>query len=152
MKYVIFIFLVSFLIVGILNYMEIEKIRKFKKEKTTCMKLIDSYMKLYWNELPKIIQSLKKEKGIDQKILEKLVLERNHIYDRMYLTEKLIRHTKIEELLKKVSRNKELHFEKLEKIELQIGVVSKEIERLNKEIEKKKSNPFLKMILPFIKL
>ena len=151
MKYVIIIALFSLFIIGILNYIEIQKIRRLNHEKNASMKLIDSYMRLYWNELPEVIQSLKQRNDIPKKVLEKLILERNHIYDRMNITEKLIHHAKIEDLLKKLS-TKEISFEKLEGIELQIMVVSKEMERLNEEIEKKKKNPFLKLILPFIKL
>lgn len=156
-EFIIIVIFILFMI-GILNFIEIKKIRKLEKEKQVIFNFIDEYMKLYWNFLPPFIKDLKKSKTCDKNLLSSLMMERNHIYERMDISEKLISHAKIEEILKKIyemTAQEENIIKKafrLKEIEAQIINMSKEYERICTEIKEKKNNPFLKILFLFIKI
>lgn len=153
MKYFILLFLFFFFVIGILNYIEIRKIKKINREKEVTLTLIDHYMKLYWDTLPKLMNSTEKKKDCNKQVLEQIKLERNHVYERMNMVERLINHAKMEKLLEELDFKEESDsYLQLKEIENQIGNVSKEYERLNQLIERKKENPLLKVILFVIKL
>lgn len=155
MEYVLMVVFLGLFILGIFNYVEIRKMKKIKSQKEVTLNLIDRYMKLYWDLLPNLIQKAKKSK-CDKKGLEEVILTRNHIYDRMDISTKLLSHVKIEECLKKLNfdGSKELldQRSRLEEIENQILNISKEYERLNGILEEKKQNPFLKIFVFLFKL
>lgn len=160
MKYILMIVLTILILLSVMNIIEIRKLRALKKQKQVLLKFIDQYLKLYWDSLPEFLKECKKSKHQDKKIIEKLLLERNHIYDRMNFEEKLIRHVKIEEMIESIEdkiikeKNSVLtkNYQKLKGIEKQIVTISKEFEVLLKEISKIESNPFVKIILIFIKV
>ena len=155
MKNVLFFCFFAFFIIGIFNYMEVRKIKKIKRQKEVTLKLIDRYLKLYWDLIPSFIKVAKKSQ-CDKRILGDVILSRNHIYERMDISTKLWNHVKIEEGLKKMNLegSKELMDQRirLEEIENQIMNISKEYEKLNGILEEKKQNPFLKVFFWLFKL
>ena len=154
---IIGIILTVFFLLGIFNWIQIQKIRTKKKEKEVTLKLMDTYMKLYWKILPEFLDGLKKEKGISKKIFGQLIAECNVSYEKLNITEKLMKHAKIEKLLKEIEPSifkskQSKKYQELTIIESQLMKIGEEYQKQMKELEKMKENPFIKFLLPFFKI